>query len=51
MIGPGQYNPSNQFDSKNKQAKNNVFSVAAKKTFAVEAIEKSITPGPVYYVP
>jgi len=28
-----------------------VFSIAAKKTFADEAIYKSITPGPVYYIP
>lgn len=50
LVGPGQYVVNDTFDSKNITPRRNVFSLAAKKNFADDAIKKSVTPGPIYYV-
>ena len=47
MIGPGSYN--NQNKGVNKNSSRATIGHAIHKTYAVEAIERSISPGPKYY--
>jgi len=51
LVGPGQYEVKEDMNSRRKSLKNNVFAMAAKRTFAEEAIKTSKTPGPIYYIP
>ncbi len=50
MIGPGDYDSSDVITSKRINPKRNIFAVAAKKSIADEAIQRSVSPGPIYYV-
>jgi hypothetical protein len=50
LIGPGDYDSSDVITSKRINPKRNIFAVAAKKSIADEAIQRSVSPGPIYYV-
>ena len=50
LIGPGEYDSSDLITSKRQNPQRNVFALAAKKSIADEAIQRSASPGPIYYV-
>jgi hypothetical protein len=50
LVGPGQYEVKDNFNSRKKESVRNVFAMAAKKSIADEAIQRSASPGPIYYV-
>ena len=50
LVGPGEYNINDHFNSKKKEPVRNVFAMAAKKSIADDAIKRSASPGPIYYV-
>ena len=47
MIGPGSYNSENK--RLKKSSSRATIDHAIRKTYAVESIERSISPGPKYY--
>jgi hypothetical protein len=50
LVGPGQYEIKERFNSRKKESVRNVFALAAKKSIADEAIKQSASPGPIYYI-
>lgn len=51
LVGPSQYNADDHFSSKHKLAKRGIIGQAKRRDCADDAIKKSVTPGPIYYIP